>query len=352
MMRLVIGLVGPFPPPFGGMAVYFATLADRLEHEGVLCRRIAIPSGSMAVRLGGFLRASRRILRSDACVVHCVTGSQANLLANVLPLTVARAVRKPSVLSVVGGEFHGAVTSGSAIRRLILRHAFSPCDYVIACNQEIAEALGLLGISRRRVVVLTNALPVREDPDPGSSETGRAFAEFAAAHTPVILSVSGWYEHYGSMDILRAVATLRQRHLGLGLVLVVKAGGDRGFAQSVRAWIRDNGLSDHVLLLENVPSVTAIMGRSDVFVRTPHVEGDSISVREALAVGLPVVASDAGLRPPGVVLYRPADASDLARKVEQALGSPRGVGSAGPADEGKANFERLVAIYQELARIG
>lgn len=351
MSRPVVALAGPFPPPFGGMAVYFGTLADRLEGGGVGCRRIRIPVGSPGVRLGGFLGASWRILGTDADVVHCITGSQPNLLANALPLAAARAARKPSLLSIVGGEFHGAVAGGSALRRFVLRRVLALPHRVVACNDEIAEALRLLGVPDRRIAVVSNALPAPERSSDASLATGSAFAGFAATHRPLLTSVSGWYEHYGSLDLLHAFAALRERHPELGLALIVKEGGDREFAETLRAWIGDRGLSDHVLLLSNVPSATAVMARSDVFVRTPHLEGDSVSVREALAAGVPVVASDAGFRPPGVVLFRPADPADLEAKLEQVLTSPAPEPAEDLDAEGRENFERLLAVYRELAGV-
>lgn len=339
-----VALAGPFPPPYGGMAAYFAGLEHGLKAEGVASRRIPIRSGSPSIRATSFIGAALRIRRTDADVVHCITGSQSNLLANGLLLVAARR----SVLSIVGGEFHGAATGGSAFRRRLMRRVVSLPDRVVACNAEIAEALELLGVPAARIVVLSNALPAQSGGFASSSESDAAFGEFAERCRPLVTSVSGWYEHYGSMDLLRAVAALRDRHPRVGVVLVIKEGGDAAFADSVRAWIREHGLADRVLILTNVPSVPAIMARSDVFVRTPHIEGDSISVREALATGLPVVASDAGFRPAGITLFRPADAVDLTDKLEQVLAQPRQEATGDLAVEARANLERLVQIYRDV----
>src|SRR5207245_853632 len=133
------------------------------------------------------------------------------------------------------------------------------------------------------VIVVSNALPLRVV-DPHEHPAHDRFERFASHRRPLLVSVSGWYEHYGSMDLLRAVADLRDRHPSLGLALVVKEGGDAAFMRAVHAWIDEQRLGDHVVVLTNAPGVPALMARSDVFVRTPHVEGDSMSVREALAV--------------------------------------------------------------------
>jgi glycosyltransferase involved in cell wall biosynthesis len=346
---MAIGLVGPFPPPFGGMAVYFDTLARELEREGIASSRIVVPAGSLGARLRGFFGASWRVVRGSFDVVHCVTGSQPNLLANAMPLGAARVARKRSVLSIVGGEFHGAVVRGTVVRRLVLRIVLSLPHQVIACNDQIGEALQGLGVPAERITLLSNALPLQARCPASADEADGGFADFAATHGPLIASVSGWYEHYGSLDLVQAFAALRTRHPDIGLTLIFKDGGDAAFAQSLRAAIGEASLADHVLLLTNVPSVTAIMAASDVFVRTPHLEGDSVSVREALAVGVPVVASDAGFRPPDVLLYRPADAADLERALEQVLAGPPPERGGDQEAEGQENVERLLGLYRALA---
>ena len=63
------------------------------------------------------------------------------------------------------------------------------------------------------------------------------------------------------------------------------------------------------------------MARSDVFLRPALEDGDSISVREALAMGIPVVASRVGTRPPGTILFRKGDKTDLVDKLESVLAS-------------------------------
>ena len=50
---------------------------------------------------------------------------------------------------------------------------------------------------------------------------------------------------------------------------------------------------------------------SDVVLRTTLYDGDSVSVREALYIGTPVIATDNGMRPEGVHLIPPSDAGRL-----------------------------------------
>src|SRR5262249_41448845 len=70
-----------------------------------------------------------------------------------------------------------------------------------------------------------------------------------------------------------------------------------------------------LLLLGNIPhnEFLTLLGRCSATIRTPACDGVSASVLESLALGVPVLASENGHRPAGVMTYREGDAEDLCR---------------------------------------
>jgi glycosyltransferase involved in cell wall biosynthesis len=80
----------------------------------------------------------------------------------------------------------------------------------------------------------------------------------------------------------------------------------------------------------------------DVFVRPTYFDGDACSVREALALGVRVVASDTEFRPDGVRLFPRGDADALAEAIDVALTAPavRAESTAFPA---------LLRLYDALS---
>jgi len=78
-----------------------------------------------------------------------------------------------------------------------------------------------------------------------------------------------------------------------------------------------------------------------VFVRPTIADGDSVSVREALALGRAVVATAVGHRPEGVRLVPPADAVALsAAMIEAVEGSERR-----PAEVPADSLQRILSLY-------
>lgn len=350
---VTVALVGPFPPPFGGMGVYFSSIEAGLRQAGLEPLRVPVPYAAVG---GGrrhlgrgvvFVRAAIALVRARPDVVHCVTGSQPNLIGNVLPLVAAQVVRRPSILSIAGGEFPAAVASYRGARRWLVRFILTRPQLLVACTDEIATALRNVGVRESRITTVSNALPVRLDPR-AEQVLPAAVGDFADRHAPLVASISGWYDYYGSQDLVKAVRQLRVSHPRLGLVLMVKGGGDADFRAELLDVLADDDLRDAVLVREDERAVFPILRRADAFVRTPHHEGDAISVREALAVGTPVVASDVGFRPGGVVRYRPADSVDLAARLRDTLAGEAVGGGVDPG-EGEQNLDLLLATYRHLA---
>jgi len=75
------------------------------------------------------------------------------------------------------------------------------------------------------------------------------------------------------------------------------------------------------MLLGNVDhdAFLTLMTRSTIFWRTPACDGVSASVLESLTLGVPVVASENGRRPAGVVTYRETDAADMSAKLAHVM---------------------------------
>jgi glycosyltransferase involved in cell wall biosynthesis len=89
------------------------------------------------------------------------------------------------------------------------------------------------------------------------------------------------------------------------------------------------------------------MRQANALLRTTLFDGDSISVREALYLGVPVIASDNGMRPEGCVLIPPSDGTALLRAVEETV---RHRSNVPPPSfrSGVENLELILQIYRRL----
>ena len=101
------------------------------------------------------------------------------------------------------------------------------------------------------------------------------------------------------------------------------------------------------MIIEQGICAPALYSKSDVFLRPTAFDGDSVSVRECLQLGIPVVASDAVARPSACRIFPLKDDQKLLQEVNAALNEGFDLDtSCGSAD---SEFENdLVNVISKL----
>jgi glycosyltransferase involved in cell wall biosynthesis len=144
---------------------------------------------------------------------------------------------------------------------------------------------------------------------------------------------------------IEVMAAIREKHPGAGLVVI----GSGSLEAELRSLIRTKPYADHILLCGDVPHALTLraIAQSDLLLRTTWYDGDAISVREALRLGTPVVATDNGMRPDAVRLIPTRDLHALRRAIEEELTAPRP--RRPPSDDaGEENLRAVLSLYREL----
>lgn len=79
-------------------------------------------------------------------------------------------------------------------------------------------------------------------------------------------------------------------------------------------------LYPNLIFLENDKKIWPLLQVTKLFIRATTTDGDSVSLKEALYFGAPVLASDVVPRPKGVMLFN-LEKDDLSQKIDEYLGS-------------------------------
>jgi glycosyltransferase involved in cell wall biosynthesis len=191
---------------------------------------------------------------------------------------------------------------------------------VVCVNAEISRVIGDLGVPDNSLEIAPAFLPV-EAPDVAVPEEIEKWIE---RHSPVLSAAMFFRPEYGFDLLVETLSKLRGTHREIGCVVM----GDGEHRAEALALVQGAGLGDAVLLAGDVDheQCLALMARSDVFVRPTLMDGDSISVREALALGVPVVASNVGTRPGGTLLFQAGNVRELVAQIAAAVSPSSGGG--------------------------
>ncbi|MBI2524701.1 MAG: glycosyltransferase [Candidatus Rokubacteria bacterium] len=344
-------LAGYYPPPFGGESVHVSSLVHCLRDAGfrvevLNLRRGAPPSPEYRTTSVPFdlLRALAACLdRGTVLHLHTNGHSARSWGVVLLAACAVRARRATGILTLHSGMAPDYLAGLGAAGRAAARVAAGAFAEIVCVNERIREALSALGVDAARLSVIPAYLGL-DDPAPLSAED----RERVAGCAPLVVTAGGPDPEYGLPVLVQALPALRSGFPRLGCV-VVGSGGNEDLTRLVDRL----GLRDCVHCVGEVARerYLALLARADVFVRPTYADGDALSVREALALGVPVLASDTDCRPPGVTLFRRGAAADLAAKLSSMLaGSARGAPRSAAAPPAAA--AKLLALYARLGRSG
>jgi len=185
----------------------------------------------------------------------------------------------------------------------------------VACVSRAVEAalLNWLPYLAKRTVVVENGIPLERIR--AAAPVERREVAGTAEPVPLIISVGRLEAPKDHKTLLRALALLDGVHLALV--------GDGHLRTELESLARMLGIGRRVHFLGWREDVPHLLKAADVYVQPSRFEGFSLAVVEAMAAGLPVVASDV----PGMaeavgdagLLFSPGDAGDLAQKLRMVL---------------------------------
>jgi glycosyltransferase involved in cell wall biosynthesis len=207
------------------------------------------------------------------------------------------------------------------------------------------------GIPRRRVTVIRNGVDTqRFRPGP---RTG-ALNELIAGHPgrKVVIAVGRLADAKDYPSLLAAIATLGD----VELTCIIVGGGE--LHASITAEIARRGLEDQVILAGTRTDVESLLPGTDAYVLSSKHEGLPISLMEAMACGLPVVATRVGgveeLATNGVsgLVVPPQDPGRLAEALRQVLTDPTHAAALGRAArhtiEKAYSWQMIVREYEAV----
>ena len=140
---------------------------------------------------------------------------------------------------------------------------------------------------------------------------------------PVIITVGNLIEQKGFADLIDGFSIVQQTYPEAQLAIV----GDGELKEELQAQIESLELTDKVKLVGRREDVTNLLAASDIFVSSSHWEGLSNAILEAMAAGLPMVATAVADTPNVVVhgtglLVPPKRPTALAKAISTLLANP------------------------------
>mgnify|MGYP000861575471 CR=1 FL=1 len=193
---------------------------------------------------------------------------------------------------------------------------------VIANGCSIAKA-NQQRLGHKRIVVIPNAVTI--PPSISTAERVALRAELLPKPNRLLLiSVGRLSPPKGYSDLLTAFAKVLPTHRSVFLMIV----GDGSLRSELERQVESLVLNQDVLMTGARSDIPRLLAASDLFVNASHWEGLSVAILEAMAAGLPVVATSVGDTPriviPGTgLVVPPQQPAHLAEALCKLLDQPQ-----------------------------
>jgi len=206
-------------------------------------------------------------------------------------------------------------------RRIIRRAVYAAADFVFTVTEELRTYHARQAwLSPERIGVLRNGVDTsRFAPRPGERQENRRRLGLAGNEI-VVGTVARMVSIKDHATLLQAAEILAGRGVPVHLLLVGSGPELSRHQEFVAASPR---LSGRVTFVGSATDVPALLNAMDVFVLPSLSEGMSNTLLEAMASGLPVVATRVGGNPELIEdersgwLFKPGDVADLAARLER-----------------------------------
>lgn len=166
--------------------------------------------------------------------------------------------------------------------RALDRQIYAPYKRIVCISAAVSASLvQWLPQLSDRVTVITNGIDI--DAFASAAPLDKAAAFGVPEGTPVVLSVGRLSPIKDHMTMLRAMSLVPELHLAIV--------GSGSLDAKLRALARDLGVSQRVHFLGRRMDVPQLLRAADIYVQSSLWEGFGIAALEAMASGLPVVAS-------------------------------------------------------------
>jgi glycogen(starch) synthase len=340
-MRVV--QLGPYPPPHGGVQTNLVAIREYIRARGIVCAVINITRHRRVEADDVFYPNSaweliRDLFRHRYHVVHLHIGGIMPLRVVALALVCTSVPWAKKILSFHSGGYPSSPEGRSAKRTSLRGFALRRFDFVIGVNQEIIDFYLRLGVpaSRTRLIPPHSVAATKI-----AGELEEPLTSFFGEHGNVLVSVCGLEPEYDLPRQIEAMSHVLRKFPNTGLAII----GSGSLETTLRGQIEATPYARHVLLCGDVPHNITLRAISDadLLLRTTLYDGDAISIREALYVGTPVIATDNGMRPEGVELVPIGDTEALAAAIERRLQEGKTEQAFVPADD--ENLAAILNLY-------
>ena len=298
---LIIGTI-PSTSGVGGVTVHVARLCEALKENSVvfeLCDYKVLP----------FTAQIGMIKRSKIVHLHV-----SNPFLRLFYVSICRLLSKKVILT-----FHGNLGRFGALKNLIDLYALRLCNVPIMINNDsYIKAKSY----NSRSVLIPAYIPEKSKPEL-PDEVKDVILKYKSKGKIIVSTNASYMQFSDKGDEIYGIHFLVEFFKDKDEYMLIVSDPSGQYSE----YYLDVKLQN-VSIIKQTHSFASLLSYSDIMIRATATDGDSLSVREALDLGVRVIATDCVDRPVGVLLFKYNDEQSLIESLlrqnsEEILNSPK-----------------------------
>lgn len=207
----------------------------------------------------------------------------------VLPEGLIGAFSKfhPFCLTILGSDIY-RLPDRSKAHKFLTRYVLKRADLITADSQDLKERVIRYGVSEDKVVVINWGIDLQRFNK--KEDSGDIRKELGVSNSPIVLSMRRLEPLY-NLDIFVKAIPLVLSHISNVRFLIL---GDGSMKKELVSIAKRLGVLRNIYFLGmvNERDIIRYLSIAQVFVSIPTWDGTSVSLLEAMALGVPIIVSD------------------------------------------------------------
>ncbi len=320
-----IALLGPLPPPLGGVSVHVERVISKLKDDNHVVHFDTCVEYRYRFFIIYLLRLIFFLFKYKPHELHLHTLYLSNGLRELeWIMRMKRLLRYDVILIEHDCRY---MYKQSKQWKAQLNRLMPHIKKQVFIGNVTAQSYHDSGIVSARATSVESAfLPPAECNEQAIlNDYPKGLFHFIDQHYPILLanafqlSLLDGKDLYGFDQCLGAVRQIKEHYSDIGMIFALGQIGDDKYHKKLLNQIKQLGLEKHCFILIGQRPLWPLLKKIDLFLRPTLSDGASVSVEEALWLGKPVVASNVCHRPDGVVVYDVHDQDGLNNAITQVL---------------------------------
>lgn len=317
-------ILGPVPPPRGGVSIHIIRSAQLLaaQHNKVMhLDTIARPWPFPLYCLTLFFR----IITSRASIFFYHTTYSYRAETELFIIRICAKLMQASCIIIDHDPRY--LYQKTPAQKLLLNTLFLACNKHIVIGSSTYKSYEDNSILHdARLSIESSFIP----PDIASHDSiwnsyPPSLKIFLSTHYPIIavnafsISTINGKDLYGLDLCMELLKTLTPHFPEIGMVIAYVQILDQVYMHKLESLIAQYDLEKHLYMFKNEEEFWPIISQSTLFLRPTRSDSLGISIAESIHLNIPAIASDVCARPPGTILFKTGDLTDLCTKVQTVL---------------------------------